>query len=311
VYADLGLISLGIVLLYLGGESLVTGATSIARASGLRPAVVGLTVIAFGTSAPELAATMAAAFRGAPEIAFGNVVGSNIANLGLILGIAALIQPIRAHATFLRREVPFMIGTTVAMLLIVHNDFVGRVEGTILFGALILYLWVLLRDGRSNPSEPSEQRPETVDRKLVWSGLARVTFGILLLVLGARWLVAGAVGVATTLEIDDRIIGLTLVALGTSLPELASVMIAAMRRQSDLILGNLVGSNIFNILCILSLTALVRPLNIDAAAARGDLLVMMVFTVAVWPFMYGLRIGRKRGVALLGGYLLYVVWLVQ
>lgn len=306
--ADLGWISLGIVLLYVGGESLVSGATSLARASGLRPAVIGLTVVAFGTSAPELAATLAAAFKDAPEIAFGNVVGSNIANLGLILGIAALIQPLQADASFLRREVPFMIGTTVAMVFLVYNDHVGRLEGTILFGSLLVYVWVLLRDGQS---EPAAHRPRGTDHKGVAAGLGRAALGVLLLVLGARALVDGAVGIATAFGVDERVIGLTLVALGTSLPELASVIVAATRNEGDLILGNLVGSNIFNVLCILGLTSLVRPLTVDAGAAIIDLLVMLVFSVAVWPFLFGRRIGRKRGAVLLGGYLLYVAWLFQ
>lgn len=306
--ADLIAVAAGIVLLYYGGEHLVTGATNLARSLGLSQMVIGLTVVAFGTSAPELAASiMAAAFRDAPEIAMSNVVGSNIANVGLILGVAALIAPMRATAPFLAREVPFMILVSGGLIVVVWQGLLGRWMGALFVALLVGYLWLLLKMGAEVPLEEIDD--ESPLPPAIRSAL-RAVLGIALLAIGARILVDGAIGVAEDFGISRRIIGLTLVAIGTSLPELATVIVAATKRKGDLVLGNLIGSNIFNILCILGLTLLVHPFQVSFAENRIDLLVMLAFALAIWPLLlFRMKIGRKRGLTLFLAYAVYIVWL--
>jgi cation:H+ antiporter len=304
---DLVYTGVGIVLLYYGGENLVAGASALARHFGLSRLVIGLTVVAFGTSAPELAASITAAvFRDAPEISLANVNGSNIANIGLILGIAAVIRPMHSTAPFLRREVPLMILISVLLSLLVQQGMLDRAAGWSFVILLFIYLWLLLRAGGDIPIEAEEEEPTG---RPVWAAL-RVTLGIFLLTVGARVLIDGAMGLATVLGISNRVVGLTLVAVGTSLPELATVIVAAMRRESDLILGNLVGSNIFNILCILGITMIIQPLDISWAEVRVDLAVMVAFAISIWPLLYfRMRIGRKRGATLLTAYSIYIATL--
>ncbi len=294
----------GVVLLYYGGEHLVTGASRLARWFGLSPLVIGLTVVAFGTSAPELAASLTAALTGAPEIALANVVGSNIANLGLVLGVAAMIYPMRAEGRFLKREVPFMIGVSLLLWLLVARDGLTRPAGALLLLILGLFLWFLFKHDTAPPVDVEER--DNLPGP-IWSGL-QIALGVLLLAAGARVLVLGAVNLAEAFGISNRVIGLTLVALGTSLPELATVVVAAMKRQTDLILGNLIGSNIFNTLCIVGATLLVRPLEIEYATVRLDLWVMLALTIAILPMLYFKgQIGRKRGSVMLTAYLVYIV----
>ncbi len=308
VLMDLLAVAAGIVLLYFGGEHLVTGATNLARALGLSQMVIGLTVVAFGTSAPELAASiMAAVFRDAPEIAMSNVIGSNIANIGLILGVAALVAPMRTNAPFLRREVPMMILVSGLLMLLVALGLLGRGTGALFLALLAGYLWLLLKVGGDIPLEEIDQ---TVPPPPVLRSAVRVAIGIALLAFGARVLIDGAIGAAQDFGVSKRIIGLTLVAIGTSLPELATVIVAASKRDSDLVLGNLIGSNIFNVLCILGVTLLIHPLEISFAETRVDLLVMMALAVSIWPLLvFRMRIGPKRGLTLLIAYAAYIVWL--
>ena len=305
---DLLAVAAGVVLLYYGGEHLVTGATSLARALGLSQMVIGLTVVAFGTSAPELAASiMAAVFRDAPEIAMSNVIGSNVANIGLILGIAALIAPMRTNAPFLRREVPMMILVSALLMLLVWWGALGRVTGLLFLALLAAYLWLLLKVGGDIPLEDADW---TGPSPPMLRSAARVALGIALLAFGARVLIDGAISAAEDFGVSTRIIGLTLVAIGTSLPELATVIVAATKRETDLVLGNVIGSNIFNILCILGVTLLVHPFEISFAETRIDLLVMMALAVSIWPLLlFRMRIGPKRGLTLLVVYLAYIVWL--
>jgi len=302
--ANFVLLIVGVGLLYYGGEHLIDGSTSLARTFGLSPLVIGLTVVAFGTSAPELSASITAAIKGAPEIALANVIGSNIANLALVLGIAALIRPILVKAPFIRREVPFMIFASLLLVVLVQQGLLVRWAGAAMLLLLGFYLWFLLRQGRRTDDTPIAE--EGSPRPL--GSLLRVTLGIVLLAAGARVLVEGALGAANSLGISQRVVGLTLVALGTSLPELATVIVAAMKRQTDLILGNLIGSNIFNVLCILGVTLLVRPLSIDFQDVRLDLAVMIALAASLLPMLYFYgRIGRKRGALLLVTYVIYIV----
>ena len=302
---DFTLTAGGIVLLYYGGEHLVGGASGLARRFGVSNLVIGLTVIAFGTSAPELAASITAAvFRDAPEIALANVIGSNVANIGLVLGVAGLIYPLAATAAFLRREVPFMVLVSAVLVGAVAAGALGRPMGVLFLALLVFYLWFLFRAGAEVPVQGPDDEPLPSP---LGSGL-RVALGVGLLAIGARILIDGAIGVASDLGVSQRIIGLTLVAVGTSLPELATVVVAALKAEGDLILGNLIGSNIFNILCIMGFTLLVHPLDIPFASVAVDLWVMLAFSIAIVPLLwFRMRIGPKRGGLLLASYLVYVV----
>lgn len=310
---DFLLVALGVLLLYLGGEALVSGASALARALGMTPLVIGLTVVAFGTSAPELAATLTASFQGSPEVAFGNVVGSNVANIGLILGIAALVFPVAARGHFLLREMPFMIGTSALMLWLVADGFVGRIEGLFLLALLGAYLWVLLRRQSEEEARVAfEFAREYGDGPppRVLPNAVKASIGIVLLILGAQALVSGAVSIARAAGIDERVIGLTLVAFGTSLPELASAVVAALKREGDILLGNVVGSNIFNVLAIFGTTALAVPIQVEVRGAWSDLLVMMAFSIVLWPMLVSRRhLDRWEGAVLLVGFLGYIGWL--
>jgi cation:H+ antiporter len=319
---DVAFIALGVALLYGGGEALVGGATALARRFGVSPLVVGLTVVAFGTSSPELAATLVASLRDVPAVAVGNVLGSNIANLGLILGAAALFHSLTARFSFIWREVPFMIGACGLMLPLALDGVYGRGDAALLLVCLAVYLGVLVweaRSGRAAPVVEAEYVGEFGERgessgagglQPAWRSIVMVVLGIGLLVGGAHVLVEGAVNLARAFGVPERVVGISLVALGTSLPELAACLVAAMRREADIVLGNLVGSNFFNVLAILGTTAMVRPLPVSAAAIAVDFWVMMAFSFALLPIL-GLRkrVARTEGVVLLVAYVAYIVWL--
>jgi cation:H+ antiporter len=304
---DLLQILLGVALLYAGGEGLVRGASALGRTLGLTPMVIGLTVVSFGTSSPELAASLAAVLQGSPAVSFGNIVGSNIANLGLVLGVTAAIWPLAVAARFLQRDMPFLIVVSLSMFWVVRDGSVDRLEGLVLVVVLAVYLRLVCRE----PAGTEEVRAEfareygTVKFNVAWS-LFLVAAGIGLLVLGANSLVQGAVGIARSLGVSERVIGLTVVAFGTSLPELAACIVAAIKREGDIVLGNLIGSNVFNILFILGVTALVQPLRVETQAVRLDLVAMLGLTLVVWVFLTtGRRLVRWEGVVLFVGYCVY------
>ncbi|WP_457637644.1 calcium/sodium antiporter [Oceanithermus sp.] len=306
-------VALGVVLLYWGGELLLRHSVALARRLGISPLVVGLTIVAFGTSAPELAATLAAAFRGSPQVAYGNVVGSNIANLSLVLGLAALVRPLATRARFIKREMPFLFAVGLSLFLVVADGLVSRLEGGLLLLGLLLYLVYLLRNGGEPAAVEEEFAAEygsvSVGPVLSLLGLG---LGIVLLSAGATSLIEGATTLARAWGVPERVIGLTVVALGTSLPELASSLVAARKGESDILLGNLIGSNVFNSLGILGLTALLRPIRADVPAVKLDLAVMLGLILLAWPMLYtGLRLGRREGAVLLAVYLAYVAYLFK
>ena len=299
------LVALGALLLYVGGEALVRGAVRLASRLGVSEMVVGLTVVAFGTSAPELAATLVSAARGAPGLAVGNVLGSNVANVGLILALTAAVYPLVGDRTFVRREVPLMVAICALTIPVMLGGSVGRVEGALLLTVLLLYLWRLLRRGEV-PLDGGDGGPKVP----LWRSAAMVAIGVALLVVGARVLVQGAVSIAEGLGVPERVIGLTLVAFGTSLPELASSLVAAVRRETDIILGNIVGSNVFNVLAVLGATAFVQPFPVAFGEVWLDLAIVLLFGLALLPFMWRRgRIGRRGGLTLLAGYVVYVGFL--
>ncbi len=301
------LVLVGVALLYGGGELLVRGAVNLSRIYGLSPLVVGLTVVAFGTSAPELASSLIAVAKGSADIAIGNIIGSNSANIGLILGIAALIDPISARGKFLVREMPVLVGVSLLLPLVLLNDGVGRGEGFALVALTLPYVWLLLRERelKSVEEEFADEYGRNPGRPL--ESVALAAGGILLLVSGAAALVEGAVAMARAFGISEHVIGITLVAFGTSLPELATSAVAAMRREGDIALGNVVGSNVFNILAVLGITAAVKPIQVTLESVSFDILIMLGFTIALAPFaMSGRRISRIEGSLLVLGYVVYV-----
>ena len=301
----------GFALLVGGGEVLVRGASGVARAVGLSPLVVGLTVVSFATSAPELAVTLDAAFSGSPGLAIGNVVGSNIANVLLVLGVSALVTPLVVRSRVVKMDVPVMIAMSVAFFLLALDGSISTLDGALLLGALVVYVVrAIVTSRRTSHATPDQdvraQRP-------LWLNLLLVAGGVGLLVLGANWLVGSATGIAAALGVSDLVIGLTVVAIGTSLPELATSVIAVRRGERDLAVGNVVGSNIFNIGSVLGITAVVSPGGVPVAeAAIGfDIPFMVAVAVAVLPVVYThAAVGRWEGAMFLGYYIAYTGYLL-
>jgi len=306
---DFLLLTLGIGLLYAGGEGLVRGAANLGRRLGLSPMVIGLTIVSMGTSSPELAASLVGVFQGAPAVAMGNIIGSNIANLSLVLGITGAIWPLTVAARFIQREVPFMLLTSALVFPLVWDAQVSRLEGGLLLTILVVYLMRLLWRREPERAEVAAEFDEAFsDRwRSVGISLLLVIAGIGLLVAGAQALIQGAVGLARALGVGERVIGLTVVAFGTSLPELASSVVAAARKEGDIVIGNLIGSNVFNILFILGATAAARPVSI-VEPVWFDLIVMMLVSLVVWRcFGTGSRLSRAEAVGLVVGYWAYVL----
>jgi cation:H+ antiporter len=306
---------LGLGLLVAGAELLVRGAARLAALTGLSPLVVGLTVVAFGTSAPELAVSVRAALEGqaGADLALGNVVGSNIFNVLLILGASAVVTPLAVTRKLVRFDVPLMIGASLFVLLLALDGRIGRGEGLLLFAGIVAYTVFAVRSGRETGAGGgrSETTPRTPAR--VAGSAVMAATGLALLVVGAGWLVAGAVAIATWLGVGELVVGLTVVSAGTSLPELATSVVASVRGQRDIAVGNVVGSNLFNLLAVLGLSSAVAPdgIGVSGQALRFDLPVMVGTAVVCLPvFFTGSRIARWEGVMLLAGYAAYVICLV-
>ena len=298
----------GLALLVGAAHVLVRGAAALALRFGLSPLVVGLTVVAFGTSAPELVVSVQAALAGAGGIAVGNVVGSNVANVGLILGVAALVRPFLSDPSVLRRDLPALLAATVAGAAVLWDRAVTRPEGALLVAGLVAYLAWSVREARRQraAADPGLPRPDGP----AWRDAAFVVVGLAGLVVGADWFVGGAVGLAEAAGVSNAVIGLTVVALGTSLPELATSVVAALRGESAIAVGNVIGSNLFNVLGILGVGALVRPLVAPGLEAV-DLAVMAAFTAALVPLLWtGGRLVRAEAALLAAGYVGYVGYLV-
>ncbi|NVJ03210.1 calcium/sodium antiporter [Myxococcus sp. AM009] len=295
-----------------GAELLVRGASGLALALGISPLVVGLTVVALGTSAPELAVTLSASLRGQPDLALGNVVGSNICNVLLILGVSALVTPLVVVRQLVWREVPLMVGVSGALLLMCLDGRVSRLDGAVLVAGGVGYTaWTVVASRRERRQAPGAAA--AAPRGPVWRDVLFVAVGLALLVLGSRWLVAGAVAFARVLGVSELVIGLTLIAGGTSLPEVATSLLAAMRGERDIAVGNVVGSNIFNVLAVLGFCATVAPGGVAAADAvvSFDLPVMLAVAVACLPiFRTGHVISRWEGGVFFAYYVAYTAYLV-
>ncbi|HEU0078313.1 MAG TPA: calcium/sodium antiporter [Longimicrobiaceae bacterium] len=308
---------LGIGILVAGAEVLVRGASRLAAALGISPLVIGLTVVAFGTSSPELAVSVQSALSGETSLAVGNVVGSNIFNVLFILGLSAAVTPLVVAQQLVRLDVPLMIAASFALLLLALDGALGRLDGALLFGGVVAYTTFLVRQSRRETAAVRAEYEEEFGEARVGAAswlrnVALVVGGLLMLVVGSRWLVAGAVEVATALGVSELVIGLTIVAVGTSLPEVATSLMASLRGERDIAVGNVVGSNLFNLLAVLGLSGIVAPggIGVDPAALRFDIPVMIAVAVACLPVFAGQVITRWQGLLFLGYYVAYAAYLV-
>lgn len=309
LWFDAILITLGLGLLFLGGESLIRGAVSLATRLGLSKLVIGLTVVGMGTSAPELLVSLQAALRGAPDLAVGNVVGSNIANILLIMGLGALLSPMVAKTGSVARDVAVVIVVTIGLWYLAHTGGIDARDGLIMLGALGVYLlFVFIMERRAPTVEDVDaSKPMHPLMAMVW-----VSLGLLMLVTGADSLVSGASHIARHFGVSEAIIGLSLVAVGTSLPELTVTVIAAFRKQGDISLGNLIGSNIFNVLGILGITASVAYLPVNPQITQFDIPVALGVAVMLGVIIIAFKkVGRLSALLFLGLYALYIGWLFK
>ncbi len=307
------LVLAGLLLLYYGAEYLVSGCSRLALSFGVRPLVVGLTVVAFATSMPELMVSLFATTRGASSMAAGNIIGSNIANISLILGAAALITPIVVARSTLVREVPIMVVASLGVYFVAMDGEIGFMDGLVLFLCLLVFLVYCLMTAR-NPVIPDDG---DVEKAISSASTGRgrdvvlVLVGMVGLGLGAELMVRGAVMIATLLGVSELIIGLSVVALGTSLPELAASVMSACKGEMDISVGNVIGSNIFNLLFVLGICPMIQPLAIEPRVLSLDFPIMLAFCALLIGLLTmmppRLQLDRKRGALLLGAYLLFVV----
>jgi cation:H+ antiporter len=313
----LSMLVVGLVILTLGSDLLVRGASRLALAVGITPLVVGLTVVAFGTSAPELAVSVQGAVGGQADVAIGNVVGSNIFNTLVILGLAALVAPLTVDRQLLRSDVPLMIGASLLTLLVAWDGQVGRIEGAVLFAGIVIYTIRAIKIGLAGGKVTAEgddlpspdEAPRTAAQAIKQIGF--MIAGLALMVLGARWFINSAVDIARWLGMSELVIGLTIVAAGTSLPEVATSVMATLRGERDIAIGNVVGSNIFNLFSVLGLTSFIQPIHVAPAALAVDIPFMVATAFLCLPiFLTKYLIDRLEGAILLTIYALYVTFLI-
>ncbi len=315
------LCAIGFLLLYFGAEWLVKGSSSLARSLGITPIVIGLTVVAFGTSAPELVVSLVSSIKGNSMIAVGNVVGSNICNIALVMGMAAMLQPITSHRSVVVRDIPIMLAISIYLLVLSWNSVLSRVEGATLFGGVILYTamnyyWV--RSEKAESEAVSEVISEVGEIGYISSASKQwilIIAGIAGVVGGAELVVNSAVSIMKVLGVSEKFIGLTIVAFGTSLPELATSVVAALRKEMDISIGNLVGSNVFNIMSVLGAAALVRPIHIPGGFFASGLWIdyLVMLGTSALPLVMMIKtpvITRGKGAVLFTSYVIYVVYLI-
>jgi len=310
---DILMILAGLALLFIGGEGLIKGAVALARHFGLSKILVSAVIIGFGTSMPEITVSLNAALKGAPDIVIGNVVGSNIANILLIIGIAALISPLAVPVSAVRRDVIVTLGVSALLCALGLLGIVHSWAGALMVIALAAYIFWSYHQDKNQVSERPAHLQEDIEGRKPITPLKAGIFtlgGLAFIVAGAHWMVEGAVSIARDFGIAEATIGLTIVAIGTSLPELATALVAAMRKHSDVIIGNILGSSIFNVLAILGLTAMVSPIAVAPQVAAYD--VWILLGVAGFMAIYllrGLPFGRLTGGLMLTSYALYILWL--
>jgi cation:H+ antiporter len=302
----------GLILLVYGAERFVYGAAGTANALGVSPLLIGLTILGFGTSAPEILVSGTAALNGNPGLGYGNAIGSNIANIALVLGVAALIIPLQVDSQTLRREFPALLLVSIGTYLLVIDGHISRIDSIILLAGIFLIIGMLaliaMKNTKGDPidEEFEEEIPHdlTVGRGMLW-----IAVGLTLLLVSSNVLVWGAVNIAQAIGISDLVIGLTIVAIGTSLPELATSVMSALKKEHELIIGNIIGSNMFNLLAVIGVAGIINPGDFPAEALDRDLPIMLVLTVVLFIMAYGLRgpgkINRFEGAILLAGFVAY------
>jgi cation:H+ antiporter len=308
----------GFILLVWGADRLVAGASALARNLGVSPMIIGLTIVAFGTSAPELVVSAVAAYRGNPGLAVGNAIGSNIANIGLILGLTAVVYPLRVESETLKREYPLLMLIMISALIMASDLIYDRTEGILLLTGLVaLVVWMIrfgLRRGSEDPlaKEFAAEIPDNMPTRVAVIWLA---VGLVVLPISSQFLVEGAIFIARSLHVSETVIGLTIIAFGTSLPELAASLTSALREEDDLAIGNVIGSNMFNILGVLGIAAITKPVDVELLMLKQDFPVMFLFSVLLFFMAYGIqgpgRISRRSGFLLLSLFFAYqvLVWI--
>jgi cation:H+ antiporter len=309
ILSILGLLAGGLFL-YFGAEGLIRGSASVAIRKGITPLVVGLTIVAFGTSSPEFVVSVAAAIRGNAGIAFGNIVGSNICNIALILGISAIISPIKVNIQLIKTDILVMIAVTLLLILLILDHSLSRIDGGILFLGIIVYTGYTLY--MANKKKIKVDNLDIEVKGKPWKDIFFIAGGIVVLVIGANLFIEGAIKLAVIMKVSDVIIGLTIVAVGTSLPELATSLLAAIKKEGDISIGNIVGSNIFNILCILGFAALLQPIILTGANQVNyvDMFVMMLIAIILLPLAWSkLELSRLEGAFLIFIYVGYVYYM--
>jgi cation:H+ antiporter len=312
-------IVLGLAVLVWSADRFVDGASATARYAGMPPLLIGMVIVGFGTSAPEIVVSIISALEGNPGLALGNGYGSNIANIGLILGITALISPISVHSQVLRKELPILLLITLLSLALVWNGMITRLDAAILLGVFVLLMGWSIKQGMSNGKDSmTGEEVQELDENLM--SLKQAIFwlvaGLLLLIVSSRILVWGAVNIAQAFGVSDLIIGLTIVAIGTSLPELASSIAAIRKNEHDLAIGNVIGSNLFNTLAVVGLAGIIHPMEVATEVISRDFMVMGGLTLSLFVLGYGFkgrqgRINRYAGALLLAVYVCYTGWLAQ
>lgn len=315
---DSGYMTIGLVLLIWGADRFVHGAAATARNLGIAPLLIGLTVVAFATSAPEVLVSVVAALRGEPGLAIGNAIGSNIVNIGLVLGVTAIIRPIKLESATLRREMPALLAVTLLTVSLFLDARLTNIDGYVMLtGLVIVMIWLARLGSRSAANDPIKKDfeaeiPDDVSMKMAIFWVA-IGFGSLL--IGASWLVTGAIGIAVTLGVSEVVIGVTIVALGTSLPELAVSLVSVLKGEYGLAIGNIVGSNIFNLLAVIGVAAAIEPMVLHASVLSLHIFVMVAFTLVLFAMTYDYdgkaRLSRLEGAALLAAFIAYDSYVVM
>ena len=338
----------GLSGVYFGAEWLVKGSSNLSRNLGVRPIVIGLTVVAFGTSSPELAVSLTASIKGSNDIAIGNIIGSNIANIGLVLGIAAIVLPLKVEKVIMKRELPLMIGISASLYFMAIDRKIGFIDGLFLFTGIILFIGYQVyntlnskkesrnlagnTDGSpvlaSSVNSSCQQLDSNIpgDKADISEGIIKkgqtnrdllfyivyIVIGLAFLLIGAHILVKSAIFIAGKFGISEMVIGMTVVAFGTSVPEMATSVVSALRKEVDICVGNVIGSNIFNILMVIGSVALIEPLNVARELLLFELPTMLLFSVALIPMIRGsLRVNRFSGVVLVSGYIAFIFLLFR
>ena len=314
---DVGLIVAGLALLIWGADRFVHGAASSASNFGVPPLLIGLTIVAFATSAPEILVSVIAALRGEPGLAFGNAIGSNIVNIGLVLGVTALVRPIPLESATLRREMPALLAVSLLTVSLFLDTRLSRPDGVVMLtGLVIVMIWLTRLGMRSAANDPIKMdfEAEIPANESMKSAIAWLVIGLGTLLVGARWLVEGSINVAEDLGVSEVVIGITIVAFGTSLPELAVSLVSALKGEYGLAIGNIVGSNIFNLLAVIGVAATIQPAAVHPSVLSLHIFVMVAFTLVLFAMTYDYdgkaKLTRLEGFALLAAYIAYSAYVV-